>query len=85
MTCSRAVLMTIGQLSFYDKIKELLLATSYFGDNVVTHFTSSLLAVSFFFSLFYRITIFIPAALFNIPTLSFSFLGSNCDNNDSTC
>ncbi|XP_028161564.1 mitochondrial dicarboxylate carrier [Ostrinia nubilalis] len=44
MTCSRAVLMTIGQLSFYDKIKELLLTTSYFSDNVVTHFTSSLLA-----------------------------------------
>ncbi|CAH0397893.1 unnamed protein product [Chilo suppressalis] len=44
MTCSRAVLMTIGQLSFYDKIKELLLSTSYFSDNVVTHVTSSLLA-----------------------------------------
>ncbi|KAL0893041.1 hypothetical protein ABMA27_014695 [Loxostege sticticalis] len=49
MTCSRAVLMTIGQLSFYDKIKELLLTTSYFGDNVVTHVTSSLLAVNFTF------------------------------------
>lgn len=47
MTCSRAVLMTIGQLSFYDKIKELLLATKYLQDNVFTHVTSSLLAVSF--------------------------------------
>ncbi|KAL4712297.1 hypothetical protein ACJJTC_004059 [Scirpophaga incertulas] len=44
MTCSRAVLMTIGQLSFYDQIKETLLKTSYFEDNVVTHVTSSLLA-----------------------------------------
>ncbi|KAM3964501.1 dicarboxylate carrier 1 [Aphomia sociella] len=44
MTCSRAVLMTIGQLSFYDQIKALLLTTQYFGDNVITHVTSSLLA-----------------------------------------
>ncbi|XP_013143683.1 PREDICTED: mitochondrial dicarboxylate carrier [Papilio polytes] len=44
MTCSRAVLMTIGQLSFYDKIKELLLATKYLEDNVFTHVMSSLLA-----------------------------------------
>ncbi|CAG5059727.1 unnamed protein product [Parnassius apollo] len=44
MTCSRAVLMTIGQLSFYDKIKELLLATKRLEDNVFTHITSSLLA-----------------------------------------
>ncbi|XP_063618498.1 mitochondrial dicarboxylate carrier isoform X1 [Cydia splendana] len=44
MNCSRAILMTIGQLSFYDQIKELLLSTPYFGDNVVTHVTSSLCA-----------------------------------------
>ncbi|XP_013199768.2 mitochondrial dicarboxylate carrier [Amyelois transitella] len=44
MTCSRAVLMTIGQIAFYDQIKVMLLATSYFTDNVVTHVTSSLLA-----------------------------------------
>lgn len=48
MTCSRAILMTIGQLSFYDQIKVLLLSSPYFGDNVATHFTSSLLAVSLF-------------------------------------
>lgn len=46
MTCSRAALMTIGQLSFYDLIKSMLTTTPYFGDNVATHFTSSLLAVS---------------------------------------
>ena len=37
--------MTIGQLCFYDQIKQTLLATDYFGDNLVTHFTSSLGAV----------------------------------------
>ena len=37
--------MTIGQLCFYDQIKQTLLATNYFGDNLVTHFTSSLGAV----------------------------------------
>ncbi|CAH0701214.1 unnamed protein product [Spodoptera exigua] len=44
MTCSRAALMTIGQLAFYDQIKIVLLSTSFFHDNVVTHVTSSLLA-----------------------------------------
>ncbi|XP_026488373.1 mitochondrial dicarboxylate carrier [Vanessa tameamea] len=44
MTCSRAALMTIGQLSFYDQIKTILLASPYFGDNVATHVMSSLLA-----------------------------------------
>lgn len=43
---SRAVLMTIGQLSFYDQVKLYLLSTSYFEDNIVTHFVSSLTAVS---------------------------------------
>jgi len=38
----RAILMTIGQLCFYDQIKQTLLATDYFQDNLVTHFTSSL-------------------------------------------
>lgn len=46
MTCSRAVLMTIGQVAFYDEIKLILLSTPYFSDNVVTHVTSSLSAVS---------------------------------------
>ena len=38
--------MTIGQLCFYDQVKGLLLSTPYFTDNLVTHFTSSLCAVS---------------------------------------
>ena len=36
--------MTIGQLCFYDQVKHLLLNTSYFSDNLVTHFTASLCA-----------------------------------------
>lgn len=35
-------LMTIGQLCFYDQIKQTLLETPYFQDNLVTHSTSSL-------------------------------------------
>ena len=45
---SRAVLMTIGQLSFYDQIKITLLGTSYFKDDLVTHFVASLSAVLLF-------------------------------------
>jgi hypothetical protein len=43
---SRAVLVTVGQLCFYDVIKAKLLTTEYFDDNLTTHFTSSLCAVS---------------------------------------
>ena len=46
---SRAILMTIGQLCFYDQIKQTLLASGLFGDNLVTHFTSSLGAVEMLF------------------------------------
>ena len=41
--------MTIGQLCFYDQIKQTLLASGLFGDNLVTHFTSSLGAVEILF------------------------------------
>lgn len=41
---TRAVLMTVGQLSFYDQIKMSLLRTPYFQDNLVTHFCASLSA-----------------------------------------
>lgn len=44
----RATLMTIGQLSFYDQFKILLIRTGYFEDNLVTHFTASLSAVIIF-------------------------------------
>lgn len=40
---SRAVLMTVGQLSFYDQVKIFLLNAG-FSDNLLTHFLSSLSA-----------------------------------------
>lgn len=40
----RAVLMTIGQLSFYDQIKTTLLQSGYFRDNPSTHVLSSVSA-----------------------------------------
>jgi len=40
----RAVLMTIGQLCFYDQVKQMLLETPYFVDNLSLHFTASLAA-----------------------------------------
>lgn len=46
MASSRAIFMTIGQLAFYDQIKQLLLSTGYFKDNAGTHFTSSFAAAS---------------------------------------
>lgn len=44
MASSRATLVTIGQLSFYDQIKVVLMSTGIFGDNITTHFTASFLA-----------------------------------------
>jgi dicarboxylate transporter 10 len=44
MASSRATLVTIGQLSFYDQFKVMLLRTSFFKDNITTHFTASFLA-----------------------------------------
>jgi len=40
----RAMLMTIGQLCFYDQVKMMLLSTPYFEDGLPTHFTASLAA-----------------------------------------
>lgn len=47
MATSRAVFMTIGQLSFYDQIKQMLIASGYMKDTPTTHFFSSFLAVNF--------------------------------------
>ena len=41
---SRAVLLTVGQLCFYDVVKEQLLETGRFGDDTRTHVLSSLAA-----------------------------------------
>jgi dicarboxylate transporter 10 len=42
----RAILMTIGQISFYDQIKFTLLKTGHFDDNLITHLTASISAVN---------------------------------------
>ncbi|KAF1748169.1 hypothetical protein GCK72_024636 [Caenorhabditis remanei] len=46
MATSRAILMTIGQLSFYDQIKQTLISTGVAEDNLQTHFASSISAAS---------------------------------------
>ncbi|KAL3092884.1 hypothetical protein niasHT_030073 [Heterodera trifolii] len=46
MATGRAVLMTIGQLSFYDQIKQMLIAANLAKDNIYTHLFSSFLAAS---------------------------------------
>ncbi|CAH1238580.1 mitochondrial dicarboxylate carrier-like [Branchiostoma lanceolatum] len=44
MASSRAILVTVGQIAFYDQFKQMLLSTSFMKDNIVTHFTASFLA-----------------------------------------
>ncbi|XP_014680968.1 PREDICTED: mitochondrial dicarboxylate carrier-like isoform X2 [Priapulus caudatus] len=44
MATSRAVLMTVGQIAFYDQIKQVLVGEKYMNDNIGAHFVSSLLA-----------------------------------------
>jgi dicarboxylate transporter 10 len=39
----RGVLVTIGQLAFYDQFKSGLLNTNYFQDNIITPFTASIM------------------------------------------
>ena len=43
---SRCVFVSIGQMPFYDVVKQSLLGTGYFQDNTKTHLLSSLTAVS---------------------------------------
>merc|ERR1712137_250682 len=42
MASSRAVLMTIGQIAFYDQIKSTMISSGMFADNVITHFSASI-------------------------------------------
>ena len=44
MASTRGMMVTIGQLAFYDEFKQQLIKTKYFTDNLTTHFTASLLA-----------------------------------------
>lgn len=44
MATLRGILVTVGQLAFYDEFKTDLIKTKYFEDNLVTHFTASMAA-----------------------------------------
>lgn len=44
MAVTRGAFVTVGQIAFYEQVKQLLLASGYFKDNVVTHFSSSFAA-----------------------------------------
>ncbi|KAL9957443.1 hypothetical protein ACROYT_G039077 [Oculina patagonica] len=44
MTSTRALLMTVAQVACYDQAKQLLLASGFFTDNIITHFTASFIA-----------------------------------------
>lgn len=50
MTAIRGILVTVGQLAFYDQFKSMLLTTGYFGDTKSTHMTASVGAVSTFYA-----------------------------------
>jgi len=44
MAVIRGAFVTIGQIAFYEQVKQVLLQTGYFKDNVITHFSSSFVA-----------------------------------------
>ncbi|CAF3200382.1 unnamed protein product [Rotaria sp. Silwood2] len=44
MAVTRGAFVTVGQIAFYEQIKQVLLATGYFKDNIATHSTSSFTA-----------------------------------------
>jgi len=43
-TVNRAVIVTVGQIAAYDQCKQMLLTTSYFEDNLTTHFSAAFMA-----------------------------------------
>ncbi|XP_024115622.1 mitochondrial dicarboxylate carrier isoform X1 [Oryzias melastigma] len=49
MASSRGAMVTVGQLACYDQAKQLVLGTGMMGDNILTHFLSSFIAVSWNF------------------------------------
>ena len=44
MAVTRGAFVTVGQIAFYEQVKQLLIASGYFQDNVLTHFSSSFVA-----------------------------------------
>lgn len=47
MAVIRGAFVTVGQIAFYEQAKQLLLASGYFKDDIVTHFSASFLAGTF--------------------------------------
>jgi dicarboxylate transporter 10 len=46
MATCRACFMTIGQVGMYDQVKQVLLQSGIFGDNLLTHFSASTIAAT---------------------------------------
>lgn len=44
MAVIRGSFVTVGQIAFYEQVKQVLLASGYFKDNIITHFSSSFVA-----------------------------------------
>ena len=40
------LMISLIQIAFYEQTKQILLGTRYFEDNVITHFSASIIAVS---------------------------------------
>ena len=40
-------MISLIQIAFYEQAKQILLGTRYFEDNVITHFSASVIAVSY--------------------------------------
>jgi dicarboxylate transporter 10 len=46
MNSFRGALMTIGQIAFYDQVKQMMIQTGYFKDTVPTHLSASIIAAT---------------------------------------
>lgn len=44
LNISRGILMTLSQIAFYEQAKQLLIGTGFFRDNILTHFSASIVA-----------------------------------------
>jgi dicarboxylate transporter 10 len=87
----RAVLITVSQMTSYDMFKDGLIHRFKFNDDLMTHFTSSLLAVSiacatccadpfclFMFFFFFFFFLLLKIVIYNL--VYFLFIGSCCNN-----
>jgi dicarboxylate transporter 10 len=44
MAVTRGAFVTIGQIAFYEQVKQMLIASGFFKDNIITHFSASVVA-----------------------------------------